>query len=394
MISACRVAVGAARLGGDQPDDLRTVPLHRYGEQQRQPRHPVDGHPEGSHRRRSERHATGDRLFPRARRLELLEARVPRLRLGHHLRLPASARPGALPRHRGAPRRRGLALARGPGGRPAAEALVGVGAGRRCVRRRCLQRSRSRPGLSVVGTSLGWLGRGFAAGSRRASRWRPGPAAEHGACWTSSRLAGSVDASTAARYRDVVAGANPLLETLARLPTTVGRLAISSSTCSADRPRVVSPGQSLSTGAFSASPRSAQTFGHHVGSGMIQWQVAPADLAAHRTASTEAYLRGLRSFGWNGDPRPTWRPPRRRPACKSQRSAAPRWRGSVTTGPSRMRLIVLGRTSSPPGGTRPWRMRCTPGRRTWSSPSRWRSTAWRSSTLAVDPGLLPVGPES
>ena len=143
----------------------------------------------------------------------------------------------------------------------------------------------------------GWVQTGFAMGARHA--------AEHGACWTSSRLAGSVDAYTASRYRDVVAGADSLLETLATLPTTVAHHDLQGSNLfrgqnASGEPETIAIDWSF----LGISPVGAD-LGHHVGSGMIQWQVAPADLAAHRTASTEAYLRGLRSFGWNGDPRRT-----------------------------------------------------------------------------------------
>lgn len=143
----------------------------------------------------------------------------------------------------------------------------------------------------------GWVQSGFAMGARHA--------AEHGTCWTNSRLAGSVDASTAARYRDVVAGADQLLETLETLPTTVAHHDLQGSNLFRGQTAGGEPATIAIDWSFLGISPVGADLGHHIGGAVIQWQVSPTDLAAHRVASTEAYLRGLRSFGWDGDPRTT-----------------------------------------------------------------------------------------
>jgi hypothetical protein len=128
-------------------------------------------------------------------------------------------------------------------------------------------------------------------------------ARDHAGCWQHPLLATVLPRAAHGRYRDLMADAARLLDLYESLPRTVAH----QDTQGSNLFRLQSPRGRPSTVAIDWSFVGSAPVGHDLGShlaGNIHNRVIdPFAAAEHDATATDAYLRGLRDFGWSGDER-------------------------------------------------------------------------------------------
>ena len=125
-------------------------------------------------------------------------------------------------------------------------------------------------------------------------------ALSHDGCWTHPLVSDRLPASVRRSYGALMASAGTLLDRLDRLPRTVGHLdAQASNLCLENGPeghRTV-----LIDWGFLGAVPIGEDLGHHIAQNVFFGVVDPAESNEHERSATEAYLKGLRAYGWHGN---------------------------------------------------------------------------------------------
>jgi hypothetical protein len=161
----------------------------------------------------------------------------------------------------------------------------------------------SAQGVALIGEveSQPWALRRFLRGWLRTAR---GLGADHSAlhdgCWDHPLLRERLPAQAHATYATLMGAAGPLLKRLEALPRTVAHhdthgKNVFSETTKDGRRTVAIDWSDLGTAPV------GQDLGHFVALNLFLRVVSPSDAAEHEQTASDAYLEGLRAFGWHGD---------------------------------------------------------------------------------------------
>lgn len=138
----------------------------------------------------------------------------------------------------------------------------------------------------------GWLTTGLVLGGEHALN--------HDGCWTHPLVRDRLPVSARASFADFVAGAGPMLDRLDALPQTVAHHDAWRDNLFQEAGPEGRRTVAIDWAAFGTAPI-GEDLGHHIGLNLFMGVVGPDDAAQHEQTATEAYLEGLRAFGWRGD---------------------------------------------------------------------------------------------
>ena len=125
-------------------------------------------------------------------------------------------------------------------------------------------------------------------------------AVTHDGCWDHPLVRDRLPASARASYAGLMGAAGSLLDRLDTLPRTVAHHDthwnnLFRETGPEGRRTVAIDWSFFGTAAI------GEDLGHHIALNLFLGAVAPGDAEAHDATATEAYLAGLRAYGWHGD---------------------------------------------------------------------------------------------
>ena len=122
----------------------------------------------------------------------------------------------------------------------------------------------------------------------------------HDGCWNHPLLRDRLPTSAQASFAGLMAVAETLLDRLDALPRTVAHHDTHWSNLfretGPDGRRTVAIDWS-----FFGTAAIGEDLGHHIAINMFLGAVEPSDAEEHDATATDAYLAGLRAYGWNGD---------------------------------------------------------------------------------------------
>jgi hypothetical protein len=127
-----------------------------------------------------------------------------------------------------------------------------------------------------------------------------GHALAHPGCWTHPLLRDRVPVSSRQALVEVVNSFQQVCSRLATLPATVAHHDAKASNLFRERTATGERTVVIDWGFFGTAPIGAD-LGHHVALDVCVDSVDPADGVEHERSATDAYLAGLRDFGWRGD---------------------------------------------------------------------------------------------
>ena len=127
-----------------------------------------------------------------------------------------------------------------------------------------------------------------------------GHALVHPDCWAHPLLQDRVSTSTRQALIDVMSSSEEMCSRLATLPTTVAHHDAKASNLFRERTATGDRTVVIDWGFFGLAPLGAD-IGHHVALDVCVDTVDPAEGLEHDRAATDAYLAGLRDYGWQGN---------------------------------------------------------------------------------------------
>ncbi|MFC7597473.1 hypothetical protein ACFQU3_19300 [Terrabacter sp. GCM10028922] len=161
----------------------------------------------------------------------------------------------------------------------------------------------SAQGLAMVGDveSLPWAARRWLRGWVGTARVLGADhAVAHDGCWDHPLLRERLPASARASFAELMGVAEPLLDRLHALPRTVAHHDtqwhnVFCETGPEGRRTVAIDWSFLGTAPV------GEDLGHHIAVNLFLGAVQPSDAEEHDETAAEAYLAGLRAYGWRGD---------------------------------------------------------------------------------------------
>ena len=125
-------------------------------------------------------------------------------------------------------------------------------------------------------------------------------ALSHEGCWTHPLVRDRIPVSAHASFAQLAAAAEPLLDRLGGLPRTVAHHDawgdnLFQEDGSQGRRTVAIDWDGFGTASI------GEDLGHHIALNVFMGVISPDDAEEHERTATEAYLKGLRGFGWRGD---------------------------------------------------------------------------------------------
>jgi hypothetical protein len=158
-------------------------------------------------------------------------------------------------------------------------------------------------GGSMVGDvlSLSWAARDWVRGWTSTFLGLSGAhALTHPGCWTHPLLRDRVPESTRQALMDVINSREQMCSRLGALPATVAHHDPKASNLFRERTTTGERTVVIDWGFFGTAPIGAD-LGHHVALNVCVDSVHPREAVEHDRLATDAYLAGLRDFGWRGD---------------------------------------------------------------------------------------------
>ena len=122
----------------------------------------------------------------------------------------------------------------------------------------------------------------------------------HNGCWTHPLVRNRLPASVRKSFAGLMAASEPLLRHLDRLPRTVAHLDAQASNLF---PEIGPEGRRtvLIDWGFLCDAPIGEDLGHQIALNVYVGAVHPTDAEEHEHTATEAYLGGLREYGWSGN---------------------------------------------------------------------------------------------
>jgi hypothetical protein len=159
-------------------------------------------------------------------------------------------------------------------------------------------------GLDRVGEieSYGWAARRWLRGWVSSSQgFGAGHAATHGGCWQHPLLRHLLPSSTRDRYLALMADSERLITRVESFPRTVAHHDAQWSNLFRPDPGDERTGTIAIDWSFLGSAAVGQDLGTHLSGNICNRAIDPYHSAAHDATASDAYLQGLRDFGWSGD---------------------------------------------------------------------------------------------
>ena len=148
--------------------------------------------------------------------------------------------------------------------------------------------------------ALSWTARDWLSGWTSTILGRTGGhSLAHPGCWTHPLLRDRVPKSSQHALVEVIGSSDQLCSRLARLPATVAHHDTKVSNLFREGTATGERTVVIDWGFFGTAPIGAD-LGHHVALNVCVDSVDPADGVEHELTAMDAYLAGLRDFGWRG----------------------------------------------------------------------------------------------
>ena len=138
----------------------------------------------------------------------------------------------------------------------------------------------------------GWVGTSLAMGGDHAIA--------HDGCWDHPLVRDRLPSSARASFTGLMAVAEPLLDRLEALPRTVAHHDTQWNNVFHEAGPEGGRTVAIDWSFFGTAPIGAD-LGHHIAVNVFLGAVMPRDAEQHAHTATEAYLEGLRAYGWQGD---------------------------------------------------------------------------------------------
>lgn len=144
-----------------------------------------------------------------------------------------------------------------------------------------------------------WL-RGWVSSSQG---FGAGHAAEHDGCWQHPLLRDLLPPSTRDRYLALMSASARLINVIESFPRTVSHHDAQWSNLFRPDAGAARTGTIAIDWSFLGSAPVGQDLGNHLAGNISNRAIDPYESAAHDASASDAYLQGLRDFGWSGDDR-------------------------------------------------------------------------------------------
>ena len=149
--------------------------------------------------------------------------------------------------------------------------------------------------------SLPWTARRWLRGWVGTARVLGGEhAIEHDGCWEHPLVRDRLPASARESIAGLMAVAEPLLDRLDALPRTVAHHDSQWNNLFQEKSPEGRRTVAIDWSFFGTAPI-GEELGHHLAINVFLRAVQPRDADEHARTATEAYLEGLRAYGWQGD---------------------------------------------------------------------------------------------